>query len=164
METLNKKIKNSLYALIVVGMMGSISACDNNRRNDTTRATETEVRDDASVSDAEVIDNDENAWMRERDAFVTTNRERATRIDSEIAERERDMEKLSGKSRSAMQESINSLKVKRKNLDGELNKVGEASRETWQDMKNGVSEASEELEKSWEAFEKEYGVRNNSNR
>ena len=155
MEIVNNKIKKALYGLMIVSMVGGVSACDNNRGNDMSRATDTEAVGDRDLdNDAETVEMDENAWMRERDRFIATNREIESRIDKEIAERERDMEKLGNKSKAAMKESINSLKIKRNKLDTKLNNLGEASQEAWQDMKNEVSEASTELEKSWEAFEK----------
>lgn len=161
MEILNKEIKNILYGLIVVGMMAGTNACNNDRPNDASHRANTQMGEESLENDAEVIDNDESAWIQERDDFVTTNRELSTKIEREIAQKEREMEKLSGKSRDAMQESINSLKIKRENLDTKLENLGQASHESWQKMKNEVSEASTELEKTWEAFEKEHKTHGN---
>jgi hypothetical protein len=164
MEVLNKKIKNALYSLVIIGMMGSISACDNNRTTDSANTNDTEMRNDALENDAEVMDMDENAWMQKRDDFVTEQRDLSMKMENAIAAQERELEGVSDKSSAAINESIKSLKIKKKNLDDKLDEVSQASRENWQDTRNDISEASTELQKSWEAFEKEYNVKEQSNR
>jgi hypothetical protein len=139
-----------------------MSACDSNRKNDSA-STNTNTKEAYNGdSDAESMEADGNAWMRERDDFVARNREIGTRIDRDIESYEGRMSTMDAKSRKAMQESINSLRVKRRNLDSKLSDLENSTQETWSDMKQGVSDAGTELESTWGAFDKQYNKNNNS--
>lgn len=153
-----RNVKNAFHTLLMIGMIGFMSACGEDSRKDTSDQTNT---NDAYQSDAETVEADADAWMSERDNFVTTNREIGTRIDRDLQTYESRMSTMDDKSRKSMQESINSLRIKRRNLDDKLKDMEGATKDNWADMKQGVSDAGTELEKTWDAFDKQYSTTNN---
>jgi hypothetical protein len=162
METIIKNTKTSFHTLLMIGLVGWMSACNSDPKTDTSDQTNTakayENEADAETSEMEV---DENAWMQERDEFVTSSREVGTRIDSDLKAYESKMASMDNKTRKAMQEGINSLRLKRKNLDTKLESLENATAETWANMKQEVTEANTELENTWDAFDKQYSQNKN---
>lgn len=158
MENVMRNVKNAFHTLLMIGMISFMSACSEDRKKDTSDQTNTS---DAYQSDAETVEADADAWMQERTDFISTNREIGTRIDRDIEAYESKMSTMDNKSRKAMQESINSLRIKRKNLDNKLRDMENATQDSWSGMKQGVSEASTELESTWDAFDKQYSTGNN---
>lgn len=156
MEMLKRNAKHTFHTLLMIGIIGWMSACDSNReKNSASTNTNTKEAYNGDA-DAETMEADDNAWMNERDEFVTRNREIGTRIDRDLEGYEGRMSTMDNKSRKAMQESINSLRVKRRNLDSKLSEMEGSTQETWSDMKQGVSDAGTELESTWDAFDKQY--------
>lgn len=102
MENLRKDIKNTLYALLIAGMVGGVSACGNNERTNTDTSSSTNTgRAYEGGSDAETMEMDENSWMKDRDTYVSDNRAKLDKIDRDIEAREREMGTLTGKTKSA---------------------------------------------------------------
>jgi hypothetical protein len=158
MENIRKDLKNTVYALLIAGMVGGVSACGTERKADdatnTGRAYEKE--NSTLESDAETTEMGENAWMRERNDYVTKHRERIDEIDRTIEERERQMKTMSGKAKSKMNEGINSLKMKRDRFDSRLNELEQSTEENWTRMRNELDESATELDRTFDTFEKEY--------
>lgn len=161
MENVMKPVKNAFHALLIVGVMGWMSACDTDRRNDTADKTNTSeaYENDADAETDEIGEDDASVWMRERDDLVTKQRELSSRIDRDLQTYETKMASMDNKSRKAMQESINSLRIKRDNLDKKLESMENATADSWSEMKQDVTEAGTELENTWDAFDKEYSSR-----
>jgi septal ring factor EnvC (AmiA/AmiB activator) len=163
MENIMKQVKTAFHALLIVGMMGWMSACDNNRKNDTADKTNTNeaYETDADAETYEMGEDDASVWMRERDDMVTRQREMSNRIDRDLKTYESKMASIDNKSRKAMQESINSLRIKRDNLDNKIEQMENATADSWAEMKQDVTEAGTELENTWDAFDNEYSTRTN---
>jgi predicted nucleic acid-binding Zn-ribbon protein len=161
MENIIKNKKNAFHTLLMIGLIGWMSACNSDPKTDTSDQTNTAraYENDADAAATE-LETDANAWMQEIDNFVSTNREIGTRIDNDLKTYESKLESMDTKSRKAMQESINSLRIKRKNLDTKLQSLENASEDSWAQMKQDVTDAGTELESTWDAFDKQYS-RNN---
>jgi hypothetical protein len=159
MEHIKNNLRKGLYALLIAGMIGSVSACDSSKKNtDTSSSTNTGRAYDGGT-DAETMDVDKNSWMRERDTYVSTHRDRITKIDRTIEEREKEMKNMSGKTKSAMNESINSLKMKRDRFEDKLNEMEQSTEENWTRMRNELDESATELDRTYDAFDKEYSIK-----
>lgn len=85
------------------------------------------------------------------------------RTDSQIAEFNQRIEEarvrvdgLSGDSREEMNQSINSLEEQRDDLAAKLQAVREASDDEWRAIMNDVEEASNELEKDFDDFQRAF--------
>lgn len=159
-----KNARHAFYTLLMITTISGMSACESKNRDnsaDTNTNTNEAYKNDSNTETVDSDANDANAWMRERDDFIATNREIGTRIDKNIETREIEMANMNTKSRKAMQESINSLRIKRKNLDAKLGQMEQATENTWADMKQGINDAATELEKTYDAFDKQYGTKEN---
>jgi hypothetical protein len=163
MENVTKQVKNAFHALLIVSVMGWMSACDTDRKGDTADKTNTNeaYENDADAETYEMDEDDANVWMRERDDLVMSQREISNRIDRDLQTYENKMASMDNKTRKAMQESINSLRIKRDNLDNKIEQMENATADTWAEMKQEVSEAGTELENTWDAFDKEYSTHMN---
>lgn len=164
MERMIKNMKHNVFTLLIAGMIGGVSACSNDKR-DTETSSSTNTAKAYNESDAETMDNDaetmnttESSWMKEMDQYVAEHIATIDKIDKEIEEREKEMEKMGSKSKSAMKESINSLKLKRDQFEDKLNNVSQATQSDWMEMKKDVDEKASELNLTYEAFDKQYGM------
>jgi flagellar biosynthesis GTPase FlhF len=152
-------MKQSLYALLIAGMIGSVSACSSNEREkdiDTSSSTNT-AKAHENDNDAETTDIDNNAWMQERDTYVSSQRATLKRIDTDI---ESWKNKMEGKKNAAMSEGMKSLEIKRDQFEEKLNEMETSTEENWTRMRSELDESATELESTHKAFTKEYG--NNS--
>ncbi|MDO1445334.1 hypothetical protein Q0590_03680 [Rhodocytophaga aerolata] len=156
MENIKRTMKQSLYALLIAGMIGSVSACSSNEREkniDTSSSTNT-AKAYENDNDAETTEIDKNAWMQERDTYVSTQRATLKRIDNDIDSWQSKME---GKKNAAMNEGMKSLKIKRDQFEDKLNEIETSTEENWTRMRNELDESAMELESTHKAFTKEYG-------
>jgi hypothetical protein len=163
MENVMKQLKNAFHALLIVSVMGWMSGCNNDRKNNTSDKTNTNeaYETDADAETYETGKADASVWMRERDDMVTRQREISNRIDRDLKTYESKMNSMDNKSRKVMQESINSLRIKRDKLDNKIEQMENATADSWAEMKQDVTEAGTELEDTWDAFDKEYSTRTN---
>jgi archaellum component FlaC len=69
------------------------------------------------------------------------------------------MKNMSGKTKSAMNESINSLKMKRDRFEDKLNEMEQSTEENWTRMRNELDESATELDRTYDAFDKEYSIK-----
>jgi predicted restriction endonuclease len=152
MENIRKNMKQSLYALLIAGTIGSISACSNERKNvDTSSSTNTAYEGGV---DAETVDRAENTWMKERDTYVSTQRTTLERIDADMKSWKNNME---AKGNAAMKEGMKSLQLKRDQFEDQLNEIEQSTEENWTRVRSELDEKALELERTHEAFTKEYG-------
>ncbi len=162
MDNIVSNMRHTLCALMMAAMVSGVSSCSNDRKDtDTSSSTNTskayEKQADASAAnDAETMDADANAWMQQRDQYVTKHRETLDKIDNKIAEAEKSMKAKNTKSQSAMKESINSLKLKRDQFEDKLKNVEQSTQANWTQMQQEVDEKATELNLTYEAFDKQY--------
>jgi DNA anti-recombination protein RmuC len=159
MRNLTKNMKQSVYALLIAGMIGSVSACSSNEKKDnidTSSSTNTGQAYEGG-SDAETMDVDKNSWMRERDTYVSKHRTTLDRIDRDMESWKSSADSKSTKANAAMQEGMKSLKLKKDQLETSLNDLEQSSEENWTRMRSEVDEKAMELERTHEAFSKQYG-------
>jgi len=162
MENIKYNIKQSLYALLIVGMIGGASACSSNENKDVDTSSSTNTarayeRDENAATDADaetMEDMDESSWMRERDTYVSSHRTTLERIDKDM---EMWKNKMEGKSNAAMKEGMKSLQTKRDQFEDGLNEMEQSTEENWTRMRNELDEKALELKRTHEAFTNEYG-------
>jgi DNA anti-recombination protein RmuC len=161
MEDIKRNIKNGLYALLIAGMIGGTSACSNNKQKDTVDTSSSTNTGQAyeKGSDAETMDMDTEAgsWMRERDTYVSKHRATLDKIENDMETWKSSMDSKSSKANAAMKESMKSLKMKKDQFENSLNDMEQSSEENWTRMRSQVDEKAMELERTHEAFTKEYG-------
>lgn len=156
MENIKRNIKQGLYALLIAGMMGSISACSSNdskKEVDTSANTNTGKAYNGD-SDAETMEMDKSSWMRERDTYVSSHRTTLDRIDDDM---EMWKNKIENNGNAAMKEGMKSLQTKRDQFEDKLNGMEQSTEENWTRMRSELDEKAVELESTHEAFIKEYG-------
>ncbi len=73
-------------------------------------------------------------------------------VDDRIAELQREAKSSGADSKSKLQQQIDELKKKREQLAEKLNNAKPAAKDAWDDFKNGVSNAAEDLQRSLERF------------
>lgn len=152
------KTRTSLVRLLagVLLMAGILTSCDENREK--TRTEEAlEQTGEAIKEDAEDLANKIEAktdsagekWEDNKDLFVARMKERSRELDAEITELRRKIDRQGEKADRNLKEELAELEVKRDRLDTRMERLQKSTGNAWQDMKAGIRNAVDELDKGF---------------
>lgn len=86
--------------------------------------------------------------MTDRKMYIDKFAGKLKEYDSEIEKLENKARDLLGEAKSKINEGISGLQLKRRNTENKLNELKKSSTEAWMEIKNGVEEMEEDLQKS----------------
>ncbi|MCJ7764582.1 MAG: hypothetical protein MUP09_01405 [Thiovulaceae bacterium] len=151
-----KCTKNSLGALMLIGMLGITPLCYGGTSSDKTTVEEVkkETQDLLKTLSAYTVDQKDEAIDKTKAALDSLDK----RIDALEKDVDKSWDKMDKATREKARASLKELRKQRTQAAEQYGSLKNSTGDAWEHVKKGFSDSYQDLTNAWEKSEKEFGA------